>query len=386
MKKLLILMLVICSASLLYSAEAVIGFRYDPGFFLPQNEAYKKAHSDVMKKMREEVGIDFTESVKHMFVVAKMIKSGDPQIAVYGIGDFDSDKFQKYISSSDKFKLSTVAGKKGVKIFPKFYCFLPEKNVFVITNRSDFAVLKAPKQLVELVTKNEFVVQIDNQDNSLPAHLFKKAPFLQGLQGVELTVNEDVIIKVSLKDEKAVPMIATMINGLIKQGKMLAEMGLIKAQSTKADPFSKNYGMDVVGLISLAAMLEDLEKKITFKQDRNSISLKIPKKELQIFPKSIGSPMIIGVLAAIAIPNFQRARLKAQERYCGANKKMLLNAVEMMNLDNPTIKIKDGSPVGDVPQLIEKQYMMHLPVCKKGGKYTFRNQNGEITVECSVHK
>ena len=131
MKKLLILMLVVYSASLLYSAEAVLGFRYDPNFFLPQNEAYKKAHAEVMQKMREEVGIDFTESVKHMFAVVKLIKSGDPQIAVYGIGDFDSDKFQKYIASSDKFKLTTVAGKKGVKIFPKFYCFLPEKNLIL---------------------------------------------------------------------------------------------------------------------------------------------------------------------------------------------------------------------------------------------------------------
>ena len=386
MKKFLILMLVVYSASLLYSAEGVLGFRYDPNFFLPQNEAYREAHSAVMKKMREEVGIDFTQSVKHMFAVINMPKSGDPQIAVYGIGDFDSDKFQKYIASSDKFKLKTVAGKKGVKIFPKFYGFLPEKNLFVVTNRTDFAVLKAPEDLVKLVTEKEFIAQVDNSDNSIPAHFFKKAPFLQGLENIKLTVDEDVIVKATFREAKAVPMIASMINGLIKKGKTLTEMGLIKAQSTKADPFSKNYGMDVVGLIAMAAMIGDLEKKIILKHEGSSISLRIPKKDLNFFPKSIGSPMLLGVIAAIAIPNFQKARKKAQERYCEANRKMLINAAELMRMDNPTFSIKSGTLAKDVPMLVEKGYLMQLPVCKTGGEYIFYNKDGEIVVECSVHK
>ncbi|MCK5684373.1 hypothetical protein KAJ27_09635 [bacterium] len=386
MKKLLILMLVVYSASLLYSAEVVVGFKYDPNFFLPQNEAYKKAHAGVMKQMKEEVGVDFTKSVKYMFAVAKMIESGEPQIALYGVGDFDIDKFQKYIGSSDKFKLTTVAGQKGVKIFPKFYCFLPEKNLFVITNRTDFSVLKTPKHILDIVTKNEFVIQIDNSDNSIPPSFFKKAPYLQGLKSAELIVSDDVVLKTTFRDEKAVPMIASMVNGLIKQGKTMAQMGLIKAQSTKVDPFSKNYGMDVVGFIALIAMLEDIEKKIIFKHEGNSISLRIPKEDLKIFPKSIGSPALIGVLAAIAIPNFQSARRLAKKRYCEANRKMLNNAVMMWKMDDPDCNIKDGTPVTDVHQLVEKKYMMQMPVCKDGGIYTFHNKDGEINVECSIHK
>ena len=42
---------------------------------------------------------------------------------------------------------------------------------------------------------------------------------------------------------------------------------------------------------------------------------------------------IIGVLAAIAIPNFRQAREKSNQRACYANQKTLLGAIEMYNLD-----------------------------------------------------
>jgi type II secretion system protein G len=42
---------------------------------------------------------------------------------------------------------------------------------------------------------------------------------------------------------------------------------------------------------------------------------------------------IIGVLAAIAVPNFQAARRKANSRACYANMKTISGALEMYNLD-----------------------------------------------------
>ncbi|MBF0406571.1 MAG: prepilin-type N-terminal cleavage/methylation domain-containing protein [Candidatus Riflebacteria bacterium] len=54
---------------------------------------------------------------------------------------------------------------------------------------------------------------------------------------------------------------------------------------------------------------------------------------------------IIGILAAIAIPNFRKAREQAREKACYANMRVILGAVEMYNMDN-TSMIK--SDLGDV--------------------------------------
>lgn len=43
---------------------------------------------------------------------------------------------------------------------------------------------------------------------------------------------------------------------------------------------------------------------------------------------------IIGVLAAIAVPNFRAARERANQRACYANQKTVSGALEMYNLDN----------------------------------------------------
>jgi len=43
---------------------------------------------------------------------------------------------------------------------------------------------------------------------------------------------------------------------------------------------------------------------------------------------------IIGILAAIAIPNFRKARQQARQKACFANQRVIMGAVEMYNMDN----------------------------------------------------
>ncbi|PKL49333.1 MAG: hypothetical protein CVV42_06480 [Candidatus Riflebacteria bacterium HGW-Riflebacteria-2] len=42
---------------------------------------------------------------------------------------------------------------------------------------------------------------------------------------------------------------------------------------------------------------------------------------------------IIGILAAIAIPNFRKARQQARQKACFANQRVVMGAVEMYNMD-----------------------------------------------------
>ncbi len=114
---------------------------------------------------------------------------------------------------------------------------------------------------------------------------------------------------------------------------------------------------------------------------------------------------IIGVLAAIAIPNFNSARKKARQKACIANIKMLENALEMYDMDTPpgssaaasvtTVVCPGGAAEGAsvyASVLQRGGYVQRLPkcptknafnaysVCREGSAVGFA-----LYVECSVH-
>lgn len=47
---------------------------------------------------------------------------------------------------------------------------------------------------------------------------------------------------------------------------------------------------------------------------------------------------IIGILAAMAIPNFKKARESARQKACYSNIRVILGAVEMYNMDHSAMK------------------------------------------------
>jgi type II secretion system protein G len=83
---------------------------------------------------------------------------------------------------------------------------------------------------------------------------------------------------------------------------------------------------------------------------------------------------IIGVLAAIAVPNFSAARRKARAKACIANMKLLENALQQYDMDNPpgsnaganatTSVCPNGSPVSTTQfSLAQSGYVQKDPAC-----------------------
>jgi type II secretion system protein G len=68
---------------------------------------------------------------------------------------------------------------------------------------------------------------------------------------------------------------------------------------------------------------------------------------------------IIGVLAAVAIPNFRQARDKSNRRACYANQKTILGALEMYNLDNGTNLTIDSKE--KLTMLATQKYLQSAP-------------------------
>ena len=100
---------------------------------------------------------------------------------------------------------------------------------------------------------------------------------------------------------------------------------------------------------------------------------------------------IIGILAAIAVPNFTKARKKARAKSCAANIKTLENALEMYDMDHPptsggTTVISSGTVTAY--NLVSEGYIQKFPRCptlNTETAYQIRMLGAGFEVYCSYH-
>jgi len=97
---------------------------------------------------------------------------------------------------------------------------------------------------------------------------------------------------------------------------------------------------------------------------------------------------IIGILAAIAIPNFNRARKRARLQACMANLKSIEGAVEMYDMDRDTATalpdiVFSPTPDATAQYMKNTQYLHKYPICKSGGTIKWLSSTREAT--CSIH-
>lgn len=87
--------------------------------------------------------------------------------------------------------------------------------------------------------------------------------------------------------------------------------------------------------------------------------------------------LIIGILLAIAIPNFMTAREKSRAKSCVANLKQIDAAKEQWAMDNNK-QNGDAVTMGD----LVPTYIKNTPTCPSGGTYTVGNVGTDPT--CSI--
>lgn len=75
--------------------------------------------------------------------------------------------------------------------------------------------------------------------------------------------------------------------------------------------------------------------------------------------------LIVGILLAVAVPNFMTARETSRSKSCSANLNQIASAKERYALDN---HLADGTAVAGLSSLTN--YIETKPECPSGGTYT----------------
>lgn len=91
---------------------------------------------------------------------------------------------------------------------------------------------------------------------------------------------------------------------------------------------------------------------------------------------------IIGLLAAIAIPNFVKARGTAQKNACINNLRQIDGAKEQWALEN---KQKAGASTDSAKAAIEAYIKGGAPSCPGGGSYTYAAVDSNPTCNIEGH-
>lgn len=92
---------------------------------------------------------------------------------------------------------------------------------------------------------------------------------------------------------------------------------------------------------------------------------------------------IIGILAAIAIPNIAKNRNEAQRKTCIANMRLIATSGENWRTENKMALIGDNWKT----KLIgSDNYIKTEPICPNGGTYTVEvsEESEEVLVACSL--
>ena len=90
---------------------------------------------------------------------------------------------------------------------------------------------------------------------------------------------------------------------------------------------------------------------------------------------------IIGILSAIAIPNFVRNRNESQQKACIANMRLISTSAENWRTENRMDMIGDDWKTKLVGA---SNYVKTEPICPSGGVYTVNVVGDEVIVTCSL--
>lgn len=370
----------------------------------------KKAQEEIQAEIEKRTGMVITRDVKHL------IASVGPDINVSGkkpnnilialTGSFNAEKITAEISKEKKVpvKIEKKDGIYRILTDKNFQGAFLNENVFVFG--SDDAVESAAGgkfksaelsgETKKIFDESNFFLSF-NMSGKLKEDLLKNmgagtppiaSILLKSLRGILFfDKHPSLVLKAEFSEKTA----ADDFKKLIDSFKNMAEIMMSAKEKEEDEKISRAGALELLNpeLLGMKAALgagKTFLGAIDATTDGSLAELRITvPEEFQALLKPGHLPVIAGVtgiLAAIAIPNFTKARNEAQRKACKANMMTIEGGCELYQMEN-------GTPAMiTVNELVEKGYMKSKPVCRaqKDGAAEYKITIGEnFEVECPIH-
>jgi competence protein ComGC len=376
-------------------------------------------HKDVIKEFeqvfRKNSGSDLRKDFHNVGVLIYQGENGKPHLLGFTTGSFKPENWygefevianQPLAAQHLKVDIRNENGKKIVDLTSKKKIKNKPAPVISLFFSGSNRVYFGPREEVNYATKIKF----SEPPQAIRKQIHKQTFFLNAnLKGLSQTM-----ASMQNPATQAIgPMLAPMSNLYVfyKDGEIFTRLDCVD------EPSAKNFYDMLNGLKTsyqqkLKNDLAQLEKpsdgkgwlinsfiyfgkKGSILSSKETIdSIKLVHKNNVLMLKGTLPPLVrtglipiatVGVLAAIAIPNFRKARGVAREKACFANQRVLLGATEMWNMDHPEMQTSLDSEF--IQKLAAEGYLRSVPTCPAGGTYS---STGDLTtadgeIKCSVH-
>lgn len=342
--------------------------KYLTGLSDAGNES-KKILADVSSCLKDRLAIDIDKEVQQFGAFIVPGNSGIELVGFVG-GNLNQKNIIQKInnivkSNPNTIKIGTtnINGKKAQTIFAKDFRIVFYSDQMILFGKETATRLMeqnmltfstAPSYITSMQERVSSFFNIGKQGSLFLSTLNLPVKGIETIESVSAYLKDDhIVVEAGFANESAAK---TMMSNIDKSKSEFVNMmntTYEKALKHLKDSSMRNIHGDIDQILS-SAKNKDMINNLNIVQKDNSIIVSHPFDSNTKLMMSVGG---IGIISAMAIPNFQKARSSAREKACFSNIRVLSGAVEMYNMDHNTMMT-----TLDIKELVKDCYLKQAPV------------------------
>lgn len=257
------------------------------------------------------------------------------------------------ISIGDKKVLTFSANDNRLIFFKKNMLFLCKDTAVKLMQNNKLTFAKAPSSFEGLQERSKSFFELKKPITNFLTAMALPIDGLETLDSLSGYLTKDFLYaEGGFRDEAAAK---SMLNNIEKFKNDFYAEQTKNYEAAKSEIYTVSFEQlfEDINKMYNAAKNKDIVDHLKISQKGSSIIIAQPYDKDDKLVMAVGG---IGVIAAMAVPNFKAARGSAREKACFSNQRVLLGAVEMYNMDHDEMMTKL-----DIPTLVKEKYLKSVP-------------------------